>query len=1123
MICELIVTSAPRGLQAGRSGFTTVARTRGIHPDLAARLEAASGYRHVYPQGDPRNPVILSYTVKQSALGETSVLSRIGDAGTDYTGRSNKLAHHIALQAADLLSLTGSSPASVLAALVASNRLRAQWAGEPCETPSPAALPAPAVQPGPCQYWASVAGDGGFAGFLVERALKKESTWVISPPGVDLLRLFSEALALVPPGQRWHIPFTTYALRGDEGLWLGTTAGSPEAEAALAQRRIATIDLTQRASAPAESPYVLAARGQAAVPWQRQSHSPVAGPAERRLTKSPDDRSKESPPSGGRPGGPPLPTRPPARAGALTTSLPLDPEEWEDVTVSRPSRAKPVLLAALIAAVLLLGIPLLSYGAYRLKVLPQKLIDTLEVAAWRHNLPFLDKKPPAEVRDARLLLEDITNSINTIRNALGQRDYSKHPSLGRLLATGSELADDLNTKVKKDEDARTLAVTDAAKLITNATPHRDTLQELANKPELRDAHLEAISLLAGLPEQLPEKPEGARKDLRARLEPIAGGSPADIRNLTEVLRQALAAAAAVEPPAPGRQTNTDGGTTVPTDERPKEPVWSLLNRAVQNQKNLPKDGIDRDKESRLVSWEMEASPESLVDVDLLLPEVSATDGSACELSKKQESDHVAWTCRLKNDPNRELGIFKLTPRDLTFVPHKNSSLEMTILPFLPLGIRQAPKDNAGPIAVTWIQLSAPRRITNCVLKPHEAPPLILYESPNTDSQTMQFVHEKLQWRRLSVALRSASSSLLIATSPRDVFKDQLTVGKTDLPNGHFPFLWRPKSLTKSDGFLGLVTLRSDLKHKDTRNAAAASLDFDCWPVPSSRDIASPPLKAKLNRYVSQEATTFSAEDWDTWCRQAFLSSCCFSSPEWQKQKVRQRETRLHEAIRNAATNANIPNKREPDAKRDSMEFDGWLAHVRALLAAQEEYRAYAERVAEKDMGKPKPNNPGEAPVPQGNPSDQAYKDELKSDAFKEKLARWQKQNSEWEGWSQTVQKCVNDDRLLAEWSALQVAKASEPTDDMLLAALWRSAYRFDVVQRHMSGDASQLPVSIEVCVSGDLGISWESKQLPGWDGLPEEARFIVIASLDPCTATEAEPGKPLQPTPSSSSSKEGRN
>lgn len=280
MITELIVTSAPRGLQAGRSGFTTVMRTRGIHPDLAIRLESASGYRHTYPQGDPRNPIIYSYTNTPSAAGEAWVLSRVGDAGTDYTGRSNKIAHHIALKPEDVGRLTASNPALVLSALAGSGGFKTVWQGEPAETPAPPALPTPTSQPEVCQRWKSAAGDPGWAGVLVERALNKETTWVIAPAGTDILGLFAEALALAGPAQRWQIPFTTYSLNRNEGRWLGTLAGTPEADAARKQPRALVVDLANPGLPPSAGPYVQAARGLAPPPWAKtarvQDRQPVA-------------------------------------------------------------------------------------------------------------------------------------------------------------------------------------------------------------------------------------------------------------------------------------------------------------------------------------------------------------------------------------------------------------------------------------------------------------------------------------------------------------------------------------------------------------------------------------------------------------------------------------------------------------------------------------------------------------------------------------------------------------------------------------------------------------------------------------------------------------------------------
>jgi hypothetical protein len=362
VIQELVVTSAPRGLQAGRSGFTTVLRSRGIHPDLASRLEAASAYRHIHPQGDSRNPVIFSYVCRPSAIGDAWVMSRVGDAGTDYSGRSNKIAHHIALQSSDMVAVAASNPAAVMASLVASGGLLARWSGEPRESSETPSLPAPPSQPATCSRWARAAGDAGWAGVIVEKALNRESVWIIVSPETDLLGLYDEALSLVSPSHRWQIPFTTFSLRGDEGRWLGAIAGSAEAEAARAQRRAMVIDLTRPLPSAPDGAYVIAARGVGRVPWQRGGveqtaygsggiASPTRSPSlgHGPLSQSGVARHMASPVT---PGGPP-----PVGTAQLGDPLPTDDgSQWVECKLdSLPQQRHMLAIAAISACLVTLG------------------------------------------------------------------------------------------------------------------------------------------------------------------------------------------------------------------------------------------------------------------------------------------------------------------------------------------------------------------------------------------------------------------------------------------------------------------------------------------------------------------------------------------------------------------------------------------------------------------------------------------------------------------------------------------------------------------------------------------------------------------------------------------------
>ena len=98
---ELVFTSAKAGLIPGRSGFCSVAWTEGMPQNLVSLLENMSGYNALYMPNDPRsakNPVSYSYQKVVYGKNELHILSRIAFAGLDYTGRTNKIAHHIIIE-----------------------------------------------------------------------------------------------------------------------------------------------------------------------------------------------------------------------------------------------------------------------------------------------------------------------------------------------------------------------------------------------------------------------------------------------------------------------------------------------------------------------------------------------------------------------------------------------------------------------------------------------------------------------------------------------------------------------------------------------------------------------------------------------------------------------------------------------------------------------------------------------------------------------------------------------------------------------------------------------------------------------------------------------------------------
>ncbi len=91
---QLIYTSAPRGIVAGRSGHCTVARSAKMREPLMLQLEKFCYYQHLSLTGGQERP-IYSCRIVDIRGTRFHVLSRIQDAGLDFTGRTNFIAHHL--------------------------------------------------------------------------------------------------------------------------------------------------------------------------------------------------------------------------------------------------------------------------------------------------------------------------------------------------------------------------------------------------------------------------------------------------------------------------------------------------------------------------------------------------------------------------------------------------------------------------------------------------------------------------------------------------------------------------------------------------------------------------------------------------------------------------------------------------------------------------------------------------------------------------------------------------------------------------------------------------------------------------------------------------------------------
>lgn len=260
MTQELIYTSVPQGLVPGSRGFCTVAQTSGIPAALQERLEALSGYRHLFEPQDPRahnNPAAWSHYIFTVSGIRYHALSRVADAGLDYSQRSSKLAHHFALEAAERNS---AGPAWCLRQ---PNFLHTKWEGTPRLLPPGRVLPQGSSLPATCSAWQRVVGDAGWAGILVESLFTQREAYLLYQPGTNVLDLIAEAIALLPPEKRWDVTFQTYFTRipaGVECRWKGVIAGSEAETVARRSAGALLIDLTRKQPVPQENAAVTAAR-----------------------------------------------------------------------------------------------------------------------------------------------------------------------------------------------------------------------------------------------------------------------------------------------------------------------------------------------------------------------------------------------------------------------------------------------------------------------------------------------------------------------------------------------------------------------------------------------------------------------------------------------------------------------------------------------------------------------------------------------------------------------------------------------------------------------------------------------------------------------------------------------
>ncbi|WP_431197723.1 hypothetical protein [Rhodopirellula bahusiensis] len=204
---ELIYTSAPRGLRPGSRGFCTVAMSESMPAGLVGPLEGLSAYRHV--DGDGPSPINHMHVQMKVAGRFVNVLSRISDAPPDYTGRTNKLAHHVVVATVDQ---TAGGPAAVLRQ---PGFAIESWDGEVRKIHESKTIPSAESPARIADTWAEKSGDAGWAGTVASIFESRDPgppLYLIYRPEQNdqLLALIDEAICLLPEPERWNATFSTH-------------------------------------------------------------------------------------------------------------------------------------------------------------------------------------------------------------------------------------------------------------------------------------------------------------------------------------------------------------------------------------------------------------------------------------------------------------------------------------------------------------------------------------------------------------------------------------------------------------------------------------------------------------------------------------------------------------------------------------------------------------------------------------------------------------------------------------------------------------------------------------------------------------------------------------------------
>lgn len=257
MLQELEYTSAKRGLIMGTSGYCTVKATARMPGSVRSLLESLSTYRYLVD--DPRssdNPVAVSYLSASVASSTWHVLSRIGAAPLDHSGRSNYFAHHLAMPAREWAGLDPAWLASH------PDLLHDVWDERLQEIEQARSLPRGQEIARVCERWQSITGDAGWAGVVAQALQEGTRACLVFQAGMPVLPLVREVFSVLPAEARPRTTFSTYfcGVPAQVECQLRCVVAGSKEHASMRGAGVTVIDLASCGSIRNESEWVERAR-----------------------------------------------------------------------------------------------------------------------------------------------------------------------------------------------------------------------------------------------------------------------------------------------------------------------------------------------------------------------------------------------------------------------------------------------------------------------------------------------------------------------------------------------------------------------------------------------------------------------------------------------------------------------------------------------------------------------------------------------------------------------------------------------------------------------------------------------------------------------------------------------